>query len=117
MKLHEKIEVLYESYTRTLDFEIACLRAGISEEERELVDADEMLQIRIALYDADQREELITNMRDLSRSNNESIKLNATRELGKMIYKERFNTDKKEESNFIPKTVVLVGKYPDDIKE
>ncbi len=118
MKLHEKIEVLFDSYTRTLDMEISYLRAGLSEEECELVEADEILKIRIALYDAEIREQLIQNMRDLSQSGNESIKLNATTELGKMIYKERFNNDRDDEGNGkIPKVVTLVGKYPDDQKQ
>jgi hypothetical protein len=117
MTLDEKVELIYDSYTRTLDYEISCLRADLAEGERELVDAHEGLQIRIKLFDAEVQEELIENMRELSKSTTESIRLQATLRLGQMIYKKRFKDSGNNVETIRPANVFLMGRYPDSNKE
>lgn len=113
MTLDEKIELIYDSYTRSLDYEIACLRADLTDEEREQVDQNEFLHLRMRLWDAEIQEELITNLRNLAKSDNENIKLKATLDLGKMIYKKRFDSKKGYDDGIErPSKIVLEGVEP-----
>ena len=113
MTFDEKIEIIYDSYERTLDYEIGCLRADLSDKEREKADNHEGLQLRIKLYDADQREEWIQNLRDIAKNGKHQVSLQATKELGKMLYKERFGDEETEDKTPTNVVVNLRGKYPD----
>ena len=114
MTFDEKVELIYDSYMRTLDYEIACLRAQLSEKEREKADQHEGLQLRMKLFDAEVDEELISNMRDLTKSRTESIRLSATIKLGQMVYSKRFGKNDNDEDNNKPRptTINLIGVKP-----
>ena len=110
MTFDEKIELIYAAYDRTLDFEIACLRAELTETEKEKVEKHEGLKLRILLIDAEVREELITNLRDLAKSNNEGIRYRATMSLGQMVYKRRFDSNNTElDDKQRPDSIELIG--------
>ena len=111
MTFDEKIELIFDAYMRTLDFEIACLRAELTPEEREKVQAHESLKVRMALHDAEIHEEIITNLRHLAQSNNENMKFKATIELGVIFYKKRFDAKnaKLGDMDDVPDMVKLEG--------
>ena len=114
LEYEEKIEVLFYSFERTLDYDIACLRADLTPEEQDRADNDETLHARIALCIADEKEALITNMRDLTKSNFANIKLRATIELGKIVYPEVFGDKAKGTEQPVNVNVYMRGKYPDN---
>jgi hypothetical protein len=94
-----KLELVYRAYERSLDLEIAMLVVDLSKEERERLSKDENLRMRMAIYDAHQREDLIDRLRNLiSESDSDSVKLAAIKELGKTLYPKRFNDKVKEET-------------------
>ena len=113
MEYAEKAEIAYEAYKGCLDLEIAYLRAGLSDIERTLIENDVDFKARIQLVVYDEQERLITNLRDLSHSYNENIKLTATLKLGSMMYSERFREPTKAEEKpaeqKVPTTIVLTG--------
>ena len=110
MNFDEKVELIYAAYERTLDFEIACLRAELTEKEKEKVEKHEGLKLRMQLFDAEIREDLISNMMELSKSENEAIKYRATMSLGQMIYKRRFDSkDDDIDNSKRPNKIELVG--------
>ena len=113
LSYEEKIEVLFDSFERTLDYNIACLRADLTPGEREQADKDETLHARMAIYIADEKEELIANMRSLAKSNFDNVKLRATLELGKMIYAEVFSDKAKGTDEPVNVNVYMRGKYPE----
>jgi len=93
MDISTKKEIIFNSYERSLDWDIALLRADLTPDELVEVENDEVLRMRIALKNAEIQEELITNMRELAKSEIDSIRLNATLRLGRMIYANRFNVE------------------------
>lgn len=90
MTFDEKAETVFEIYKRTLDFDMACVRLDLSTEDIKELKADRNFMLRLAIFDSEEQEKLIQNMRNLTRSKNESIALSATVKLGAMIYKKRF---------------------------
>ena len=111
MTFDEKIELIFDSYTRTLDFEIACLRAELTEAERVKVEEHKSLKFRMALHDAEIQEGIIENLKALSKSGNENMKFKATIELGIIFYKKRFDAKNAKTSDMedVPDKVVLEG--------
>ena len=114
MTFDEKIEIIYDSYERTLDYEIGCLRADLTDKEREKADNHEGLQLRIKLYDADQREEWIQNLRDIVKNGKYQVSLQATKLLCQVLYKERFGDGDKDKETPFNVNVNLRGRYPGD---
>ena len=89
--LCEKAEYVLITYKIGLDLEIAYLRCGVSEEERELLEEDETFRHRVRIIDTDIHEDLIAKLRDLAEdADSESVRLQATRDLGKIFYPKRF---------------------------
>lgn len=116
--LAEKAELVIQAYEKHLDLKVAFIRQGVNDEEQDILMSDEVFVHRIAIIDASLYEDLVQELRDLAfTAKNEGVKLSAIKDLGKMLSLDRFSTDKKDATSDIPKTVVLVGKYPDDIKE
>jgi len=95
--LCEKGEHVLITYKVNLDLDIAYLRCGVSGEERKLLEEDEIFRHRVQIIDTDIHEDLIAKMRDLAdNAESESVRLQATRDLGKMFYSKRFEKDKLE---------------------
>ena len=103
--------MVIHAYEMSLDLDIAMVRSELNADEQARFVNDEECMSRITLIDFDEREKLITNMRALSSSNTESIKLQATLRLGEMLYKDRFKQkeEKKDNSQMVPDTIVLMG--------
>lgn len=102
-----KLELVYRAYERSLDLEIAMLVIDLTNEEKKKLSEDEDLKMRIAIYDAHQREDLIDRLRSLiSDSESDSVRLAAIKELGKTLYPKRFKNDSVEELN---KTLLKVN--------
>jgi hypothetical protein len=114
MKFDEKVELIYDGYTRTLDYETACLRADLTEKEREKADEHESLHLRIKLYDAEIREEWIEGLRDLAKSENENMRYRAIMSLGEIYYKKKFDrkNDDGEGGGDRPTKIILEGVTP-----
>ena len=111
MDLAEKKELAYNYYQENLDVDISLLRAGVTSEERDLILDDEDFRYRLLLVDAQVQEQIIVNLRELSQSSQDSVRLSATRDLGKLFYKKRFTTDLfEEDENSRPTSIVLAGK-------
>jgi len=95
--LCEKAEHVLLTYKVNLDLDIAYLRCGVSGEERKLLEEDEVFRHRVQIIDTDIHEDLIAKLRDLAEdAESESVRLQATRDLGKMFYPKRFERDKLE---------------------
>jgi len=90
MTYAETAETVYDIYTRTLDLDMVCTRLKLSDVEVAKLKADKDFMLRIAIFESREQERLIQNMRELSQSSNESIKLSATVKLGTMLYEKRF---------------------------
>jgi hypothetical protein len=95
-----KLELVYRAYERSLDLDIALMVVDLSDEERETLNKDNSLLVRIAIYDAHQREDLIDRLRNLiSEAESESVRLAAIKELGRTLYPKRFNDKSREEDS------------------
>jgi len=118
MELDEKMQKLITQYQGCYDLAIARLKVSdLTNDEFEIIQEDEFFIASINSIDADIQERLLNNLIVLSSSQNESIKMKATLELGKILYDKKFNKTKNnnpdDELRRKP-TIVLVGKYPGD---
>ena len=113
MKYAEKAEIAYTAYEACLDLDIAYMRAGLTDIEITLIENDVDFLARVRLVIFDEQERLVTNLRELSHSYNENIKLTATLKLGSMFYAERFKEPKPSEAKpaeqKVPDSIVLTG--------
>lgn len=91
MDIAEKKEIAVECYSRTYDKRLAYRKALFSSEEIDAVEKDEDFQQRLSYYLILKREALVTQLSNLSTSDNEKISLSATLELGKIIYPDSFS--------------------------
>lgn len=111
-KLLEKAEYLLTQYVGSYDLEIARLKVpAITDEEFEIMQNDLLFKTRLNLINAGLQERIITNLIELSDSDAEPIKLKATIELGRIMYKKKFDSKNNAidvNVNNLPK-VVLVG--------
>ena len=110
-RLSELAEVVYQNCTRSLNVNIAFLKANLNEEEKQALLNNSLFIRRINLCLIDQQESLITDLLDLKSSQNETIKLQVIMKLGKMLYSSKFNeSDEAEKSLPItPDRIVLMG--------
>ena len=111
LSLEEKMEMVYQSYLRNLDLELALGKPtlGLSEEEKEAIRDDEYFRARVEFVDSELQEELILNLRNLAKSENENIQLKSTLELGKMVYKKRFSDRSNQPIGKVPDKIILKG--------
>lgn len=86
----EKLELVYQSYERVRDIEVALLRVQLTDAERIALANDKELEARMIVCDAMYKEDLIHRMEVLASSESEGIRLQAIKELGKMFYPKRF---------------------------
>lgn len=88
---YEKLELVYRSYERSLDLEIALITVPLNDAERERLLNDEELEARIMVLDARNREDMVTSLRDLSTGAlSEGVRLAALKEFGRTYYPKRF---------------------------
>lgn len=93
----DKLEQVFRAYEKSLDLDIALTIVPLSEADRiKLVD-DPDLAARIMLCDAKVREELISDVRIISKTSiSDSVRLSALKELGRTIYPKRFKDTPQE---------------------
>jgi hypothetical protein len=119
MDLSEKKELVFRNYQVCLDIDIAILKARLTDKEKDIILKDQEFLDRLTLVDAEVQEQLIVNLRDLSQSPNDSVRLSATKDLGKIFYQKRFSSDLSklfDDENNKPACIVLVGKGEDGDK-
>lgn len=85
------LELVYRAYERSLDLDIALTVVPIDEALRNRLIDDSDLQARIMLCDARVREDLMDDLRHLSKhAESDAVRLTALKELGKTLYPRRF---------------------------
>lgn len=90
MDINEKKELAFNSYKKSFDKTLAYQRAGMTDEEIELVDADETYQQRLSLALSTEQERIIGRLRDFMDCEDLKISFQATTDLGKILYPEFF---------------------------
>lgn len=95
--LDQKKEIVYRSYSVTLDIELAYKKADVSEAEIEKIEADEEFQYRLAISEAELKEGLISKLKSIADDDkvNHKTKLQAIVELGNILYDDKFSKVKR----------------------
>lgn len=89
----EKVAKVFEAFKRSLDVEVAIVSSNAcsTTEERQRMRADPELLARCEVELAGVKEDLIQNIREIARAARmEGVKLSANKDLGRMLYPERF---------------------------
>ena len=98
--LLEKQELVINSYSQTLDLELAYKKVGVSEEQIKLFNEDAKFLQRLAYEDAIKKEELIKSLFAMANNaKSESVKLSAVIEISRVLYPERFIKNKALKDN------------------
>lgn len=110
-RLSELAEVVYQNYTRSLNVNIAFLKANVNEKDKQLLLNDSLFVRRVNLHIAEMQEGLIEDLIDLKTTQNEGLKFQVITKLGKMIYPEKFkeNIDNETEIPITPDRIILMG--------
>jgi hypothetical protein len=102
-----KLEQVYQAFELSFDLDIAFTLVTLSKEEKESLEKDEILNARITLCIARERESLVKGLRALAyNAESESARLAAIKELGKTLYPKRFKGDSIDDLN---KTLLKVN--------
>jgi len=110
MTFVEKKELVYQAYTKSLDIDIAFLKIGLSEDDKEKVLNDICFNRRIEIFDAEYQESLITGLNTLRKTaENEGVRLRALEALGEMFYKKRFKDKVNVQNQNVPDTIIMEG--------
>tara|TARA_Y100000310_G_C20167132_1_gene571889 strand:+ start:36 stop:377 length:342 start_codon:yes stop_codon:yes gene_type:complete len=110
MNLVEKAELVFKSFERCMDLDIAFAKNGISDDDRVLIEADANFDARLQLRKFEVQEELFVSLRSLVNSPNESIQLQATVRLGEMLYPKRFGKSAEDDvASRVPQVISLMG--------
>lgn len=90
--LSEKKQLVLKSFQNAFDYEMALEVYNVSDEERELMEADELFWLGIQMAECAMKEQLILDLRHLASDKNrkESVRLEAIKTLGKIVYPEAF---------------------------
>lgn len=84
-------EKLLEEYRNLYDLNLTYIKLRISEEDQKTLNADTAFQARIKYLLIEKRERLFESLESLMvGSNNDSVRLKATMELGRMLHPSRF---------------------------
>lgn len=90
-RYYDKLELVYQNYERSLDLDIALTLVPLTDAERIRLSEDPDLRARINILDAKVKEDLLTDLRTLSKeATNDGVRLTALKELGKTLYPKRF---------------------------
>lgn len=92
MDIDEKKEVVYESFSRSFDKDMAYKKALLSLEDMETLNNDIEFQQRLDQCLIIEKEKLIQNLRSFMDSENEKVSFEATKELSKLLYPEFFKS-------------------------
>ena len=87
----DKLELVFREYEKVLDLDVAMDVVPLTEVDRIRMEDDPDLIARIAVVDAKVKEDLMKDLRFLSKeAESEGVCLSALKELGKTLYPRRF---------------------------
>lgn len=87
----DKLELVFRAYEKSLDLDVALTIVPLSDDERTRLKADPDLIARIAVCDAKLREDMVMDLRDLSKNaSSDGVRLQALKDLGRTFYPQRF---------------------------
>ncbi len=111
LRLSELVETVYQHFTRSLNVNIAFMKVGVDEKDKQTLLNDTLFIRRINLYTVEIQEELIQDLRELKGTLNEGLKFQVITRLGKMIYPEKFkeNVEGEETIPITPDRIILKG--------
>ena len=90
----DTIELVYREFEKCLDLDLALSIISFPDGWKERLENDPILIARTNLYESRVREELIGDLRSLSKyATSEGVRLAAIKELGRTIYPKRFKED------------------------
>ncbi len=97
LNMDQKKEIIYNSYSITLDIELAYKKADVTDAEIDKIEADDEFQYRLAIAEAEVKEDLIKKLNNIAESSkvNPKTQLTAIVELGNVLYGDRFSKTKK----------------------
>jgi hypothetical protein len=105
MSLEAKQEAVFNTFRRTFDYDLALRTWDVSQEERIAMETNQLHMMRLKKVEEDAKAQIIDSLLTLSKKGKtDNIKLSATVELGRVIYRERF-VPKEEKTNDSPVTV------------
>lgn len=84
--LKDKKEQVIKSYQKTFDLDLAYKKIGITKEEKAELEKDEVFQSRVQFFLIEEREKIISVLRDLMTSENEAIAFKAVTEIARVLY-------------------------------
>lgn len=89
-----KLEMVYRAFELSLDLDIAFTVVELTSDERTRLEKDNVLNARVILCIAREREAMVRGLRELAyNAESESARLSALKELGKTLYPKRFKDD------------------------
>ena len=115
--LEEKKELVIGEYRKSYDLDIAMMKCDLTTEEKKLMLNDTSFMFRISYEDALIREKIIQPMINNLTSADEKTAQKAATDLGKILWKDKFNN--KDDGNnkaLVPDVVILTGKKPKEIE-
>jgi hypothetical protein len=112
--LPELAELVYQSFERCHDLEIAFAKVCVSDDDRAAIEADANFQARVRLVQFEMQEHLFAKLRNLMESDNESIAYQATMRLGEMLYAKRFKGDASQDTKPLDLPTVIMMKGASD---
>jgi len=95
-ELTEKKELVVNSYKKTFDKDMSYKKAGVTEDERAVLDTDKEFQSRLELFLIEERERVIQNLRTFMDSDNEGLSYKATMDMAEVLYPDFFEAKKKD---------------------
>ena len=90
MVTDERKELIVQSYSKTFDKEMAYTKVGLTDEERAEADEDKDFQDRLAIFLIEEREKIISKLRQFMDSEDEKTAFKATTDLAQVLYKDFF---------------------------
>jgi len=112
MSTAEKMEAIVSAYSGTYDYELSLKMYNVCDEERKIMEDDRFFLLRLNKLEQACKANIIQKLINISETaRNESVKLSATVELGKILYRERFAPKEKDGNG---ETMVKVEVYMPD---
>lgn len=111
LSLDEKKTLVINSYKKALDYELALTTFNVTDEERDLMEADEVFWLQIQQIETSVKEEIIMGLRDIAdptKNSRIATRLEALKELGRILYPEKFVIKKDESKDVAPQVHVYV---------
>lgn len=109
--IEEKKTLVLNSFKKALDYELALKTYEVTDAERDEMEADGLFWMQIQQIEAEMKERIIMGLRDIADPKlNPRIatRLEALKELGRILYPEKFKPKNDDGENSTPKVIVYV---------